>query len=521
MKKLILLFCTIFLLTGTYGQTWQIEPIDEFDQEVLTWDIQNNNQCIQNKYELSGKFNVKKNKEYSYSVQTQQDISLIEPQEWFVKIYKNWDEIFESEGLWTNYKFEKVGQYEIFVYIREEQWCQYQIWEKINVFEKIFFYIWKDIQQLDLVQSSYEDKSIFLKKAFVPEKTLFLEDEFFQIISEDISYFVDAEKIIINTSNFPSIFEFLWKLANLYQTELNQKDIFLITDTNTNYIKRILAQYINKINVQNIFIVKNDYLIRFMDALSYENFQAEQKHYIHIFSVTFQDIQTQYFLSYIVDFLIYNEFPINLLWVIITLAVAALIVTIFRQIIGFSVFGVYNPILFAVSMLVLWIEITFSLLFIWLISTLLINLFTSKIYLLYSAKISLLMIVYFLITFLVFWLDNFLGLYFIDYTVFSNSFIIFPVVFLIIVSNKVFGSNFSLFSKWWWVSFLEFLTVSLIIYFLLTWPNFQFFMLSYPDILFLIVILNILVGRFTWLQLLEYLRFMPLLKYKWEEEEEE
>jgi hypothetical protein len=46
-------------------------------------------------------------------------------------------------------------------------------------------------------------------------------------------------------------------------------------------------------------------------------------------------------------------------------------------------------------------------------------------------------------------------------------------------------------------------------------------LLAFPELLILIFLLNIAVGRFTGLQLLEYFRFMPLLKNSSGSEEEE
>jgi hypothetical protein len=45
--------------------------------------------------------------------------------------------------------------------------------------------------------------------------------------------------------------------------------------------------------------------------------------------------------------------------------------------------------------------------------------------------------------------------------------------------------------------------------------------LAFPELLILIFVLNIAVGRFTGLQVLEYFRFMPLIKESSESDEEE
>ncbi|MCB9806872.1 hypothetical protein H6768_03155 [Candidatus Peribacteria bacterium] len=55
-------------------------------------------------------------------------------------------------------------------------------------------------------------------------------------------------------------------------------------------------------------------------------------------------------------------------------------------------------------------------------------------------------------------------------------------------------------------------------YLLLSSTTLQQFLISYPDSLFLILFLNFVIGRYTGLQLFEYIRFTPLIKKLQEEE---
>gem|GEM_PF-5300711 len=80
----------------------------------------------------------------------------------------------------------------------------------------------------------------------------------------------------------------------------------------------------------------------------------------------------------------------------LTLSVAALIITIFRQVIGFSVFGTFSPLLFGLSISVLGTQATIIFFLIAFIATVLTRLITKKLYLLHSAKMSLLITLYFL-----------------------------------------------------------------------------------------------------------------------------
>ncbi|MBS8122089.1 7TM domain-containing protein [Candidatus Vampirococcus lugosii] len=524
MKKFFIflfLYFTLFFSNSYSQENLQIGENFSTGSILNRDDIQNFNvgmNCIENKYKISGEENIKYNSYSDYTVKANEEIKLFTPVDGFMHIYKNGKEVYSTNGFSVNYDFPEIGEYEIFSYVEDAQGCSYEIWQKINSYKDIYTYIGDDIQQLSLIQNTFTQRNIYLEKIFIPQKNFFLEDDFFSVILENTANISDSSIIIINNANFSSIFEFLGKFSNIYKIDLSEKDFFLITDQNTNFIKRTLAQYINKIGLKNINILSSGDILNLFDDISQDNFRVYEKEYLQTFSISFEDSDKQYFLSYVVDVLLSNDFPIHLIGIILTLSTSVLVVTIFRQIIGFSVFGVYNPILFAISMLVLGINLTFILLFVGLLSTLVVRLFTQKIYLLYSAKISLLMIIYFILSFIVFWIDNEFGFYFIDYSIFTNSFIMFPLVFMIMVSNKIFSENFVLFSKSWFISFIEFLIVSSVVYTIITLSEFEFFILAYPDFILLILIINILVGRFTGLQLLEYIRFMPLLKNKGEEE---
>lgn len=105
--------------------------------------------------------------------------------------------------------------------------------------------------------------------------------------------------------------------------------------------------------------------------------------------------------------------------------------------------------------------------------------------------------------------------------IFANGFIIFPMIFIILVSDKVFNDGFKIFSGGRRIAFMEFLLVSFGVFGLFYRTGLKHLLLAFPELLILIFFLNIAVGRFTGLQLLEYFRFMPLLKNSSGTEEEE
>jgi len=143
-------------------------------------------------------------------------------------------------------------------------------------------------------------------------------------------------------------------------------------------------------------------------------------------------------------------------------------------------------------------------------------LITKKIYILYSSKISLNYIIYTILSIIFVWLAlsyNYIDLADISYGVILLFFIL-PLLSknLIKEDTKVFSKGFALF----WVEFF-FITLTLLGLFHLT--LLKYVLVSYPDLLWLEALVVILIGRFTWLQLLEYIRFAPLIKKNLYEEE--
>jgi hypothetical protein len=140
---------------------------------------------------------------------------------------------------------------------------------------------------------------------------------------------------------------------------LQEKTIYLVTDSNKFFLKRMLAKYIKPLEISRIYTLSQDKLLNFLSTLSLGKITNEEQ-YITPFSLSFQETPKYLPISYLVDRLIYNGFPVELITIFLILSLGALLISILRQMVGFSVFGIYSPLLFAVSMSML--GIPFSLL---------------------------------------------------------------------------------------------------------------------------------------------------------------
>jgi len=101
---------------------------------------------------------------------------------------------------------------------------------------------------------------------------------------------------------------------------------------------------------------------------------------------------------------------------------------------------------------------------------------------------------------------------------FANPFALFPVFLMVMVADKVFQEDIDVFSRGGVVSLVQFTVVSVVAFLVLDSIPVRYFLLSYPDILLLIAVFNLAVGRYTGLQFFEYVRFLPVIGKLREEE---
>lgn len=383
-------------------------------------------------------------------------------------------------------------------------------------------YIGEQGDEFDLwFQANFDKQRTLLQEIFVADSKSFPEEELLAKINMNLKEIQSTNILIINTSNFDILFQLLGKINSTTPLNLQDKTIYLVTNSNKYFIKRILAKQIKSIEIEKLYTVPKDKLLNFLSSLSLDKIDNEEEKYITPFSLSFQETSKFLIISYIIDHLIYNGFPIDLIGLFLLLTLGALVVSILRQVVGFSVFGIYTPLLFAISLYTIGIPLSCILLTIGLIAKLLVRAFTKKIYLLHNAKTSLLVMIYFFLLLVIFGLNMIFSRNLFDVIIFSKSLIILPIIFMIIISDKVFNDNFKFTKIHQRIALLEFAIVSFAVYWLFYRTGLKHLLLAFPELLLLIFLLNIAVGRFTGLQLLEYFRFMPLIKNSSEAEEEE
>lgn len=210
------------------------------------------------------------------------------------------------------------------------------------------------------------------------------------------------------------------------------------------------------------------------------------------------------FLSYGLNYLVHQGVPLNNLYMILIIPVIATIIAFFRQIIGIKTFGIYTPTIITLAFLS--IGIWYGLLFFTIIMVVgtIFRLVGKRLRFFYIPRMAILLSIISL-TIIVTYL---IGIYYGSVRLINVS--ILPILLLAILAENFIsaqmekGTNSAIKLTYFT------LIVSIFSYFFVGWSWFRELLLGYPELIILTILLNIFLGRWSGLRVLEYHRFHKL-----------
>lgn len=212
-------------------------------------------------------------------------------------------------------------------------------------------------------------------------------------------------------------------------------------------------------------------------------------------------------MSSIIQYMTTNGVPELSLVFFLLLPVAATVITFTRQILGIKAFGIYIPLITTFAFLATGIKYGVFLFLIIVITGTILRYILRKIRLLYLPRIALMLIMITLCIYVLF----IAAIYFEKSGFIQIS--VFPILILITLSEKFIATQIRLGNKKAIILTIETLVLSIVCYYIISWPLLQKIALVYPIfVIGLAIILNIWLGRWTGLRLTEYFRFKEVLK---------
>lgn len=411
--------------------------------------------------------------------------------------------LFSTKESSFTYAFPISGAYTLVQQIILSPACTTWISYAIHAYDRILTYLGESIPDMEIMKPELAKQGIWILQRSVEN------DAWKNLFATEAYLLTDADIILIHTPSLGSIFDAI-------PLSVSDKVIYTTAPISQSTFRRIASRYQTTLGITHLSVIQPSHINILFSALAFGK-PLEDLDVVHTFSVTANDQVRQSPVSYAIDYLLYTGFPLSLLTWMLLLPCLALLLAALRQIIGLSVFGIFNPLLLWVALHIAGIRPTLIMLWCWVIATLMVRGFTKKIFLLYSAKVALTLTLYMLWVIFAFALYAYMRQA-TDTVPMQWDFIaspsgIFCCIYLLLIARQIFSPKTSFQESWWWLGLLEFIVISACIYWLIDSIWLQNILLWYPEITIGFILLSIIIGRFSGLQLIEYVRFMPLIKY--------
>lgn len=494
---LILIFLIVWSISDVFSLTG--ENIEEVESSICS-----------NMYEIRGEEKVQVSSTHEYKVyQRFDDIPAFT---WVINYTLLRDNLRVEEVTDTKYlrNFKAVWDLKLEAILSSMPVCDGKLVKNIRVYSTSIIYLWEDVPEIETgMKDVFEKNSVLFLN--IPEKDI-LKDELREELSKNIA---SSDILIIGSSDLLATFTEIAKIQKWKSIDFSTKKIYIRSDYSRQFLSKILASSLSQIWAKKAFLITKEGFywlitrlssgIQITDSSLWEELSYEKNRFV-------------FSLWAFLQYLSYSGFSYSLIAFLLVLTTIVLILNIMKQIVWLNVFGIYYPILFAIVLSILWPS-SLTFIAIWFLSIILVNLFTRKVHLLINAKRALLISLYIVLFFFLIGIDNFFELQIINYSLFNNNLIIFPIFIAVILADKIFQDDIQFGTRVGFIDLFQYVIITGGIYFLLQNKELQYFLVSYPDSIIAVVILNILVGRYMWLQLLEYFRFSPLLRKSHDQEE--
>lgn len=341
------------------------------------------------------------------------------------------------------------------------------------------------------------------------------EDVLASYLSERAASIAGAESIILWTdglSGLQALAESVSGKPDL-QAGLQNQTIVLVTNGSLKTLSRIALGPFSQLQPQSIIITRPEALSPLFSSTTSDEFMAQLgSRDIGVMQIdeSVVSLRPSNPLSSLVNVMLANGVPSQTVILLLVLPVIAMILTFLKQVIGITTLGLYTPSIIAVSFLALgWPLGILFLLFIIGVgygARALLKPFR----LLYVPKVAIVLTVV-SITLLIL-----MGLCALWGVTFSRE-----TIFLLLIMSTLSESFLNIKTEQGLMQAVmgvgETVLASLICVFIVQWNVFQSLMLAYPELLLLTLVVNVALGRWTGLRLMEYVRFREVLRHMQEE----
>ncbi|MBU0458255.1 hypothetical protein KJ652_04510 [Patescibacteria group bacterium] len=372
-------------------------------------------------------------------------------------------------------------------------------------------------EKLLLHQETAANEGVYLRiiQPMGPTLPVSTEEALFNAISEKSTALAGAESIILWTDGITGL-QALMRAAEADPSRVSgieNQTIVMITDRGLNTLSKTARGPFSVLKPDRILITRKEAINPLLAAENIESFLSdiEQRDIdLLIVDETSTYIRPWNLLSALVNYMLTHGISSQVVILLLTLPLIATIIAFFKQVIGITTFGLYTPSVVALSFLALGWQIGLAFLIFILITGYTTRTLLKRWRLLYIPKVAIILTVVSITLLLL------LGIGAAFEFTFGRD-----TIFILLIMSTLAESFLTVKAEEGLLGAIlgigETVLAALICVIIVSRPWLQSVLLAYPEVILLTLIIDIGLGKWTGLRLVEYFRFREVFKHLQEE----
>lgn len=435
-----------------------------------------------------------------------------------------------NEGIEVLHSYKNPGRYVVTLKVSDNKKNEAEARMDVFAYRKLLVLITDQTtaqERIQLIQDFSEKKGVYIKviDSFGSGTEFISEEVLNKKITKETKNIQKAGQFIIWTkenAGLNALSRYIQSQKNKTAINLSQKTIVVLEESISSNINRIQRQF-DIINPKNIIVSKEAAIYPLIESSDEQQFIETLKkggYEYETVNAKTGKLMPWNFMSYFVNILINNSVPDNIIALLLLLPVIATVVTFMKQIVGSTTFGVYTPCIITLSFLVIGIYAGLLTLAAAIIIGILSKPLFKQVRMLFIPKMAVLITIVSLVLFLILIASVYLGLFDAEFL----SIAVFPMLILSTLVEKFISVKTEKGLSAAFFLMLSTIIVSIIAYFLtggeinigfaiLKFDLIKSIIMSYPELILLLIVINILLGKWTGLRILERIRFREVLRH--------
>lgn len=371
--------------------------------------------------------------------------------------------------------------------------------------------------KIALHTQSAADAGIYMPVIQPPAATVSLGTEaaITASLAERTGTLAGAEAIVLWTDGIAG----LQSLMRVMQSDpellagVRNQSIVLIAGRNLKTLARVARGPYGVLRPQQILITRKEAINPLLATPNLQDFAAEVAQRdidALVIDASTAGIRPWNVLSTLVNAMLTRGISSDAMLLVLALPIIATILAFLKQVVGITTFGLYTPSIVALSFLALGWPVGVLFLLCILAAGYAARAFMRRWRLLYIPKVAIILTVVSVAVLLLLGIATMLGM-----TISRDT------IFILLIMSTLAESFLNLKTEEGWNAaiwgVIETILASMVCVFLVQWTLFQSMLIAYPEFLLLTLPVNVIVGRWTGLRLVEYFRFREVFKHLQEE----